>query len=129
MTAASAPKPQEFWYGLQFTLPNVQKMLLAVPRLQAAGVRAALNQQRELLAFLTRRCDQDLQLADRIAHADEVKDIYDAMLRFCEGAAKEYTAEAGKVAEIGSHAANEAIRSIKQEAEAWVEPGTVKKVA
>lgn len=129
MITASAMKPLESWFGFQPTLPDFQKMLLVLPRLQAVGVRAALNQQHEMLAFLKRRCDEDLKLADRIANAGEVKDIYDAVLTFYEGASKEYTAEAGKVAEFGSHVASEAIRSIQRETEALVEPGAARKAA
>lgn len=129
MTAVDAAKPQEFWLGFQPSLPDFQKMLLALPRLQAVGMRAVLNQQREMLAFLKRRYDQDLQLADRIASADEVKDIYDAVLSFYEGASKEYSAEAGKIAELGSRVASETIKGIKQEAEVLTELSPAKRAA
>lgn len=129
MPAVDIVKPQEFWLGIQPSLPDFQKLLLAVPRLQAVGIRAVLREQREMLAFLKRRYDQDLQLADRIAGANEVKDIYDAVLSFYEGAAKEYTAEAGKIVELGSHVANETIKGISQEAEVLTEQAPAKRAA
>lgn len=129
MAVASSMKPSESWLGFQLALPDFQKMLLILPRLQAVGIRAILDQQREVLAFLKRRCDQDLQLVDRIAKASEIKDIHDAVLTFYEGASKEYTAEAGKVVELGSHVASEAMRSIQRETEALIEPDASKKVA
>lgn len=110
--AAGAKAPE---YPFTFQLADFQKYLLMFPHLQALAARAALGQQQQALSFLTHRCEQDVQLVDRIVNAGEIKDIYDAVVNFYEGAAKEYAAEAGKVAELGSRMTDDAMKSMRQE--------------
>lgn len=117
------------WFPLQPGLPDYEEMLLALPRLQAAGLKALLEEQREMVAFVKHRCDADLHLADRIAHANAFKEVFDAMLVFYEAAAKDYSAEAAKLAERSSHAAGDVMKSVKQEAASLTRPQAVKQAA
>jgi hypothetical protein len=97
-------------------VPDVAKMLLVVPHFQAAMLKAAIGQQREAIAFMGRRCDEELKLVDSIGAAPSIKDVYSACLSFWRDAAGQYAAEAGKVAELSSHNAMEAVRAVQQEA-------------
>jgi hypothetical protein len=127
-TKPADTKVTELPFGFQPDLADYQKYLLTFPHLQALAFRAALGQQREALAFWKRRCDEDLHLADRIAKAGELKDIYDAMLGFYEGASREYAAEASKLADLGSRMANDAVKGFHKEAEVLTQ-GKPEKVA
>jgi hypothetical protein len=97
-------------------VPDVAKMLLVVPHFQAALLKAAVGQQREAIAFMGRRCDEELKLVDSIGAATSIKDVYSACLGFWQDAAGQYATEAGKVADLTSHNAMEAVRTVQQEA-------------
>ncbi|MCI4592457.1 hypothetical protein MOK15_20550 [Sphingobium sp. BYY-5] len=97
-------------------VPNVAKMLLVVPHFQAAMLKAAIGQQREAIAFMGQRCDEELKLVDSIGSATSITDVYSACLGFCQETAGQYAAEAGKVAELTSRNAMEAVRAVQQEA-------------
>lgn len=97
-------------------VPDVAKMLLVVPHFQAALLNAAIGQQREAIAFMGRRCDAELKLAESVGAATSIKDVYSACLGFWQDAAGQYAAEAGKVAELTSHNAMATVRAVQQEA-------------
>lgn len=101
----------------QLVAGDIQKIFLAVPHMQAAGLRAALTEQQEILSFAKHRCDQELALAQQLVEAQDVKGIYDAFVRFYEGAAKDYVAELTRASRIGSRAATMASKEIRHEAE------------
>ena len=96
-------------------LPDMQKLMMVAPHMQAALMKAAIDQQRELFAFLERRCSEDMKLADKIGSATSVSDVYSACLGFYTDAATQYAAEASKAAEIGSQSAIEVAHDIQQQ--------------
>ncbi len=109
---------------LSTALPDMQKLMMIAPHMQAAFMKAAIDQQRELFAFLGRRCEEDLKLADRIGSAGSVGDLYAAYLGFCKDAATQYAAEAGKVSEISSRETIEVVHDLEQQqAEAMASVG------
>lgn len=110
-------KFQSTWPLLQPAAVDLQKILLAVPHMQAAGMKAALAEQREMLSFVKHRCDQDLVLTEQLSEAEDVKSIYEALLRFYEAAATDYVAELSRVSRVGSRAVRKAAAEIRQEAE------------
>lgn len=83
-------------------LPDMEKLMMAGPHMQAAMMKVAIDQQRELFAFCERRCNEDMKLADQISAAKSVGELYTACLDFYRDAATQYAAEASKAAEIGS---------------------------
>ncbi len=83
-------------------LPDVQRLMMAGPHMQAAIMKMGIEMQRELFSFLERRCHEDGKLADQIGSARSVGDLYSAWLDFCRDATTQYATEAGKAAEIGS---------------------------
>ncbi len=120
-TKATDTKKPQFPFG--FAVPgDAEKYMLVVPHIQAMYAYAVLEQQREALSFLMHRCTADLQLLEKISGAGDLNGIYQAMAGFYEGAAKEYSAEAGKVMEMGSRAAKGAMQGLRQEAEALSQP-------
>lgn len=112
------------WTSMKPAAVDLQKMLLAVPHMQAAGLKAALAEQREMLSFVKHRCDQDLVLTEQLAEANDVKGIYEALLRFYEVAATDYVAELSRVSRVGSRAVRKAAEEIRQEAEPLAEQAT-----
>lgn len=120
---------QTSWPFPQPAAVDIQRMFLALPHMQAAGMRAALAEQREMLSFAKHRCDQDLALAQQLVDADDVKGLYEAFLRFCEGAAKDYVAELTRASRIGSRVASIATTEIRHEAEQLVKQPVSQKMA
>lgn len=102
-------------------LANGQKLALAAARLQAHAFKAAMRYQIEALAFLKHRYEQDAKLVDDLVASNELSDAFDVVTAFVQNAATEYTAEAGKVASIGSKLASETARKIREEAETATE--------
>lgn len=88
---------------------------MIAPHMQAAFLKAAIDQQRELFDFLGRRCDEDMKLAARLGSAASASDVYSACIGFYQDAATQYAAEAGKVAEIGSQGTIGIVHDIQQQ--------------
>jgi hypothetical protein len=84
--------------------PQLQHLMLYGPRLQAALLRAAVAQQKETTAFVAKRCDEDLKLADKIMVASSVSDVFGAFLTFWHDAAAQYVREGAQSTEV--HARN-----------------------
>jgi len=100
------------------TLSHMQNMFLVVPHIQAALMKAALNQQKELFCFAGQRCEADLALAENISAANNVQDMMSAYLGFYKDAAQQYAQEAGKATEIGSDIALVAVSDIEKQTRA-----------
>lgn len=96
------------------TLPDLQKLMMVAPHMQAAMMKLVIDQQRELFAFLESRCNEDMKLASRIGTAKNISDLYMACLDFCKDAAAQYASEAGKAAEMGSQGTIGVLYDIQQ---------------
>ena len=66
-----------------------------------------------MLEFIGRRCDEDAKLAEKLAAAASVQDIYSACSTFCKDAASQYAAEFGKVAEANSRETMKAVEALQ----------------
>lgn len=108
---------QTSWPFPQTPAVDLQSMFLTLPHMQAAGLRAALAEQREVLSFAKHRCDEELALAQQLADARDVKGFYEAFLRFFEGAARDYVAELKRVSQIGARASSIAGKEMRREAD------------
>lgn len=109
--------------------PQLQHMMLFVPRMQAAMMRAAVTQQKETAAFLTRRRDEELKLADQIGKAETVKDVFTAWSGYWREAASQYAQEAGQVMERNSRSAREAADELGSEVTSAVQASLLRQAA
>lgn len=120
-------------YAGQPSLPDIQAPLLAMARIQASGMKRLLQYQTEALSFLSRRAEQDLKLVEKLGEANALTEVYDACTAFCQDAMSQYSAEAGKIVDIGSKIASETVIQAKKEAEQAAkpaaEPATVSRAA
>lgn len=98
--------------------PHMQHLMLFAPRLQAAVMRAAIAQQKEAAAFLTRRSEEDLKLTDDIGKATTFMDLATACFSFWQHAATQYAQQAGQVAETSSRSAMDVVDELRSEASA-----------
>ena len=97
-------------------IPNLLQMLTVAPHLQATMMKAAFAQHNEFLSFLNKRCEQELQLAERICGTDSLPGMLSACVEFCRGAVQDYTEEATKVTEISKDSVAAAVSDIRNEA-------------
>ena len=79
-------------------------------------MKAAFAQHNEFLSFLNKRCEQELQLAERICGTDSLPGMLSACVEFCRGAVQDYTEEATKVTEISKDSVAAAVSDIRNEA-------------
>jgi hypothetical protein len=98
-----------------------ERFLLETARLQAQAFKAAMRYQIEMLSFLKHRYEQDVKLVDDLVSSDEFADAFVVYSDFMRNAAVEYSAEAGKVATIGSRLASEMAKDVRKGAEETVE--------
>ncbi|MGE4410725.1 MAG: hypothetical protein EP321_13035 [Sphingomonadales bacterium] len=96
-------------------VPDMQKLMMLAPHMQAAFMKAAIDQQKGFFAFLGRRCDEDMKLAERIGSATSVGDLYSACLNFYRDAAIQYAAEAGEITQIESRETIEVVHDLEQQ--------------
>lgn len=115
--------------SMMSAVPNAQMIMLTGPHLQAAMLKAAFTQQRELLGFFNQRCDEELKLAERLSSATSLGDLYSAMACFYQDATSQYINEAGKIAQVGTNGTIEAVQSMQQEAEAITATTPIKRNA
>lgn len=93
-----------------------QNLFQATAQLQVHAFSAAMRYQIEALAFLKHRCEQDVKLVNDLVASDEFKDAFDIFSAFAQNAATDYSAEAGKVASIGSSIASENAKRMHRQA-------------
>lgn len=98
-----------------------ETFLLETARLQAHAFKAAMRYQIEILSFLKHRFEQDVKLVDDVVSSDEFAVAFVVYSDFMRNAAAEYSAEAGKVATIGSRLASEMAKDVRKGAEETVE--------
>lgn len=108
---------------------NGQKMFLAATRFQVGAYKAAMRYQIEMLNFLRHRFEQDVKLAEDLVASDELSDAFDAISNFFQNATTEYTAEASKMASIGSKLSSETARRMRKQADEMVEDLAARTVA
>ncbi|WP_163268934.1 phasin family protein [Chelativorans alearense] len=90
---------------------------LSVARIQAQSFKAAMRYPIETLVFLKHRYERDVKLAEDLANSLEFGDTLDVCFDFYQQALVDYSAEAGKLAKIGSKLASEASEEICKEAD------------
>ncbi|WP_404712632.1 phasin family protein [Sphingomonas sp. MMS24-J13] len=90
--------------------PDLAKMSLVGPHLQATVLKAVIGQQRETIDFLARRFDEELKFADAMSRANSAGDLYAACAGFYARAAAQYVDEARKIAELTSRNAVSAVQ-------------------
>lgn len=122
MKATMRTNGQSPWPFFQAGTSDMQGMMLTIPHMQAAGLRAMLAEQREMLSFAKRRCDEDLALADQLVEANDMKAVYEAVLHFYEGAAKDYVVEMSRALRLGSRVVGLANREWQHQAEELAKP-------
>jgi len=97
------------------TVPDFQKLLMVGPHMQAAMLKAAIDQQKALFGFLQQRCDQDMKFAQKIGSAASIGEVVSASLSFCQEAAVDYAAQASRAAEISAQGTIEVAHDLEQE--------------
>lgn len=118
----------EFISPSSSVLADSQKLLVAAARAQAHIWKAGLRCQIEALSFLTRRWEQDLKLVDDLTGSEEVNDAFDIYASFVRDAVTDYSAEAGKIATIGSKIASDTARQVREETDTIVKDMAAKAV-
>lgn len=92
----------------------LRQLFATIPRLQASTMSMVLKQQKEMFEFLSHRCTRDLELADRLSHADDVLKLPRIWSEFMRGVSQDYTDEARKQVEVGFHSATELADQLKE---------------
>jgi hypothetical protein len=108
---------------------SASKMFMAGAKLQAHAFKAAMRYQIEALGFLKHRCEQGVKFIDELAASDEFNDAFDVLADFMRGAATDYSAEAGKMASIGSRLASDTARQVRRKAEETIEDFAAQTIA
>lgn len=108
---------------------NAQRYMFANARLQGHVFKAFMSYQIELLGFLQHRLEKDVKLADSLLASDQFNDAFDVMQGFVQDAAKEYAAEAGKIASISSKIASTTAREVNKETAAALDDLAARSVA
>lgn len=72
---------------------------------------------REWLAFVTRRLQQDVALPPALAACRSTEDMWRVTAGFCQQAMEDYQREFTELARLSSHAANEGIRAMQLSAD------------
>lgn len=96
---------------------NWHKFLLANAQLQAHVMKAMLRYQVEGLSFLKHRYERDLEFIDKLVASDEFDDAFKVASGFMQSAMSDYSAEAGKIATIGSELASDTAKRVRKVAE------------
>lgn len=112
------------WFDSKAPMAGMQDYMMSLPHMFAVSTKAMLNHQKEMLSFMTARCEQQMRLVDQISGAREAKEILDAVVSFGQSAAKHYSSEVSKVAELTSDSASAAMDGIRHEAQVAVEATT-----
>jgi CRISPR/Cas system-associated endonuclease Cas3-HD len=89
-------------------------MIQASSRMQAQLFNNCMKYNIEVLNFLKHRIEQDMKLVEKVTTADDTGKAFQAYMNFWQGAVREYTDEAGKLAAIN----NDTARKIESEANA-----------
>jgi len=101
--------------GQGLSAPDLHKMLMIGPHVQAALLKAAIDQQKALFGFLQQRCDQDMKFAEKLGSASSIGEVVSAGLGFCQEAAVDYATQASRAAEIGTQGTIEIAHDLEQE--------------
>lgn len=88
-----------------FQMANLANPLVSLVHMQAMGMRTILTQQNEMMKFLQRRCDHDLQLLDTIVSAQEPQGMVELVADFYRTAARDYSSEMERSLENGPRVA------------------------
>jgi len=99
------------------SIATAQKALLALGRLHAQNVKTMLHFQSEGLDFLKHRYAEEMKLVDELITTDGPIDAFVVCSGFFQNAFAEYSKEAAKLSAIGSRAASEAAKRVREEAE------------
>jgi hypothetical protein len=110
------------------SLADVQKFFSDTARMQAQAYSALMRYQIEMLGFLKHRFEQDVKLVDDLTESKAFNDAFDVVTDFMQNAATQYTAEAGKVASLGSKLSSETARRVRKQASEMVEDLAAKTV-
>jgi len=70
--------------------------------MQAHALKALIRMQIESLAFVKRRCEQDLKLIDDLITSEKYHNTFGVYGEFCRDAVSEYAAETRKLISTGS---------------------------
>jgi len=110
-------------------LSGSQQIAYSYARLMGHAAKAALNYQTDMLAFFKHRYEQHNKLIDDLVHCDNFGDASACYADFCQNAMSEYSKEAGKVAQMNTHMADETIKKVREETEELSDRMTARSVA
>lgn len=96
-------------------LADFSQIAMTLPHMQAALLKVMVGQQHEVASFAAGRLEEDMKLLDQITKAGSVKDLSAACLNFCQDAATQYAAEAGKLVEASSRGTLDAMRIAQEQ--------------
>ncbi|WP_246225972.1 phasin family protein [Chelativorans xinjiangense] len=104
-----------------FSIGDGQQFVQAAAWLQTHTFKAIMRYQIEALSFLKHRLEQDVKLIDDLTASSEYNDTFDVFGVFMQNAASDYSAEAARIATIGSRLASETAREARKEARATID--------
>ncbi|MBB4187766.1 hypothetical protein GGE07_004435 [Sinorhizobium terangae] len=110
---ATPTSPSQSWPAMA----DGAKYLLSMGRFHAEAVRMTLRYQVEMLNFLKNRREQDLKLLEDLLSPDHLNETFDLCCCFWQNAFLDYSDEAVRIAEIGSDAAAETAKQVREEQE------------
>jgi hypothetical protein len=85
-------------------------LAMAAVHMQAHALKDMIHVQIESLAFVKRRCEQDLRLIDDLITSEKYHNTFGVYGEFCRDAFSEYAAETCKLMSIGSRLVSDAAK-------------------
>ena len=102
---------------------------MAAVHMQAHAFKALIRVQIKSLAFVKRRCEQDLKLIDDLIASEKYHNTFGVYGEFCRDAVSEYAAETRKLISISSRIVSETAKHASGELDSAFEDVTARTIA
>jgi hypothetical protein len=101
---------------------------MAAVHMQAHAFKALIRVQIESLAFVKRRCEQDLKLIDDLIISEKYQNTFGVYGEFCRDAVSEYAAETRKLLSTGSRIVSDSAKFANGEVDRIFEDVTARTI-
>lgn len=117
MTSKSSKQPVDFSEIWNPFIQNSTNPLLFGTSIQARFIKAALEQQMEILDFLKSRLSKDAAIVDKLTKIHETPEMLSSLSGFMQEAIDDYSQETAKLASHGSRLAVDTANQMQRKTE------------
>lgn len=103
-------------------------LAMAAVHMQAHALKDLIHVQIESLAFVKRRCEQDLKLIDDLIISEKYQNTFGVYGEFCRDAVSEYAAETRKLLSTGSRIVSDSAKFANGEVDRIFEDVTARTI-